>query len=198
MKKNILIKKFAFTFALCGIFTISHSANLHAYTKVQIEAMKQNGSSDIDVSTLVPDDATDVTPQDLEKSLTTQVLLDKDSKIIFINTLNNTKDRELFTNELQYLQMKKEKIASLSTSEYNLKKSEIDLLSKNIESCTYRQSSGCINQVTNQASNITDQKEAWNKQLILICQVILGINVVAWLIFFFGTKKVVVKEKNEY
>lgn len=197
--RNKNLNKLLLVLGLCTFATTIASPKVSAvYTKAQVEAMMTGKGKTADLTGLEYAGAEDVEPTVLDNNLNTQTLVDKNNKVIFINQLSNSKNKKLFENELLFMQQKKMNISNLSSSEYNLKKNELDQLAKNIDECSYNQSSSCINQNMNLAKDLTSDKESWNKQIILVSQIILGLNVVTWLIYFFGTKKETVVVKDEH
>lgn len=189
------MKKLKFTiFILLFAAVVSCNVNVQAFTKTQIEAMKRNG---IDTTNLVPEGANDVLPQNLEKSLSTQVLKDKTGKVIFIDTLNTPTKQKSFFNNLDFLKNVKLNISQLYTDKYNLTKPQIKQITKNYEACTYRNSTTCLKATNNVALKYSEDKSLWNWYLIIICQFVIGINGFIWLMYFFSTKKVVEVETNE-
>lgn len=189
------MKNFKFLLLMFLFVTIvSYNINVKAFTKTQIEAMKRNG---IDTTNLVPEGANDVLPQNLEKSLSTQVLKDKKGKVIFIDTLNTPTKQKSFFNNLDFFKNVKLNVSQLYTDKYNLTKSQINQITKNYEACTYRNSTTCLKATNNIALKYSEDKSLWNWYLIIICQFGIGINIFIWLMYFFSTKKVVEVEINE-
>lgn len=165
---------------------INDKTIVKAYTKFQIQAMKDNG---IDVSSLVAEGANDITPQNLEKQLKTQILKNNENKEMFINTLDQKDNYKSFFNNLDFLKNVKNQISELNSSKYNLDKNELEMVSKQFEQCTYRDSTSCIKKATTNAQNITQHKQNINWYVSLASQVLIGINIIFWVFYLFSSKK---------
>lgn len=177
---------------ICSMF----STNIFAAVATPNTYIKQStfGNKNIQLNS---NNKIDITPQDYEKELSNQTLVDNNKKIIFVNNIDDKNNAKNFLNILDYLISIKKTSSDFSTSKYTLTKSEIETLNSQLKLCQYRNSNSCIKTVTTNAQDISKSKEDWNQLIILISQVVIAINVIILLILLLNSNFVLVKDNYE-
>lgn len=177
---------------ICSMF----STNIFAAVATPNTYIKQStlGNKNIQLNS---NNKINITPQDYEKELSNQTLVDNNKKIIFVNNIDDKNNAKNFSNILDYLISLKKTSSDFSTSKYTLTKSEIESLNSQLKLCQYRNSNSCIKTVITNAQDISKSKEDWNQLIILISQVVIGVNAIILLILLLNSNFVLVKDKYE-